>query len=160
VTLREQLQAFQPGIPLVIARIVTWEELTRHVKSSQEVVGVRPDSLSMRWNGAGTNGIGPQKLVLIDAKLVDLRCVMIVALVCSEHQIPHREALRDSGALIAGGLALKDGAYVLRVSALLDDLRPAQLDAIVEHVANTATELRRRLGKHEKDLSLYSWIQD
>jgi hypothetical protein len=137
-----------------------WSELAAHVESKYEVLALRDDALSVRWNGVETRGVGPQKLVLIHARLVDLHSVMVAAFVGSEHAWSLRDALLHGSGLVAGGIALRDGAYVLRVSALLDTLRTFELDSIVDYAARKATELRQLLVRADADPRPFEWIQD
>ena len=97
---------------------------------------------------------------MINATLTDFPCVMVVALVGSENGLSFRDALINSSAYIAGGLALKDGTYTLRITALLDTLRQPELGAIIEYAASKATDLRRKLRAPVVDAGLFAWLRD
>jgi hypothetical protein len=139
---------------------MTWDDLAAYIRSRFTTLLERPDSLSIRWNGDGTRDVGPQKLVVIHATLTDLPCVMVVALVGAEHGLSCRDALINSSAYIAGGLALKDGAYTLRITAFLDTLRRPELGAMIEYAASKATDLRGRLKAPVVDDALFAWFRD
>jgi len=121
---------------------------------------MRADSVSLRWRGRGTERVGAQMLVLLDARFGDLRWVMMLALVGLEQHGSYREVLIDNGLRVVGDVVLKDGAYMLRLSALVDALRPAELEELIERVAASATVLRSGLVPPDRKLDCYSWIQD
>ena len=103
---------------------MNWSEIRGHISERHELLVAHPDSVRFRWHRPGTDAV---ELVILEDTVLDIRCVMIAALVGRER------AWADTG--LATRIALENGAYVLRVSALLEPLQPAELDTLIDYVA-------------------------
>ena len=143
-----------------MVRTMTWNEVLVDVKARYDVRQVRADSISLRWNGAGTERVGPQKLVLIDAWLGRLRWLTIFALVGPEGCWAYRDVLVANGSRLIGDVVLKEDSYLFRISAVLDTLAASVLAELIDRIAGSSTELRARLVPPRVDLDFYRWIED
>ena len=128
--------------------MASWTQLRDALRSAFVVEIDEPNGLGLRFDvGEGrTQSVSVTRLIFEGEEWVEIATGIGV-----EGEIDPRDALRLSGSMVIGGLALQDNLIVFRHTLPLKNLDSDEFHTPFSHVVKFGDELERRVGASSED---------
>lgn len=122
--------------------MIDWNALSQYVGAQYRVV--RGDA---HWLGIELPfADAAVRIKLEPATAFDAPWVLVIAAICSEHDIDARAALRYNALVALGSLVIEGELCYLRAALPLEELCESALDRTIDFIAQQSRTLRRQLG--------------